>query len=119
MMRMTNPRVAIAAHYSEPLYDFPTHPRAALAMTEPRELKSTGLKVTALAISKLFVPARLSADYSYRQLSGVQSLAEAGVKIDLLAAHGVGVIAALCGAIDGGARLWSASGLSPLSVLGS
>ncbi len=39
--------------------------------------------------------------------SGVlRALVEAGVKIDVLAAHGAGAIPALCGAIDGGARLW-------------
>ena len=43
--------------------------------------------------------------------SGVlRALTEAGVKIDLLAAHGGGTVAALCGAIDGGARLWDPAG---------
>ena len=40
----------------------------------------------------------------------LKALAEAGVKIDLLAGHGAGVMTALCGAIDGGARLWDAGG---------
>ena len=40
----------------------------------------------------------------------LRALNEAGVKVDLLAAHGVGVITALCGAIDGGARLWEVPG---------
>jgi hypothetical protein len=43
--------------------------------------------------------------------SGVlRALTEAGVRIDLLAAHGAGTIPALCAAIDGGARLWDPSG---------
>lgn len=40
----------------------------------------------------------------------LRALSEAGIKIDLLAAHGAGVIGALSGAIDGGARLWDPSG---------
>jgi len=40
----------------------------------------------------------------------LRALAEAGVKIDLLAGHGAGVMAALCGAIDGGAGLWGPAG---------
>jgi patatin-like phospholipase len=40
----------------------------------------------------------------------LRALTEAGVKIDLLAGHGAGVMTALCGAIDGGARLWDAAG---------
>ena len=44
------------------------------------------------------------------QAGVLRALAEAGVKVDLLAAHGTGVIAALWGAIDGGARLWDPAG---------
>jgi hypothetical protein len=44
------------------------------------------------------------------QAGVLKALTEAGVKIDLLAGHGAGVMTALCGAIDGGARLWDASG---------
>jgi hypothetical protein len=40
----------------------------------------------------------------------LRALAEAGVKVDLLAGHGAGVMAALCGAIDGGAGLWGPAG---------
>jgi hypothetical protein len=40
----------------------------------------------------------------------LRALAEAGVKIDVLAGHGAGTMAALCGAIDGGGRLWEAGG---------
>lgn len=44
------------------------------------------------------------------QAGVLKALTEAGVKIDLLAGHGAGAMTALCGAIDGGARLWDASG---------
>ncbi len=44
------------------------------------------------------------------QAGVLKAFSEAGVKVDLLAAHGVGVSTALCGAIDGGARLWEPSG---------
>jgi len=44
------------------------------------------------------------------QAGVLKALTEAGVKIDLLAGHGAGAMTALCGAIDGGARLWEASG---------
>src|SRR5258705_11919258 len=51
----------------------PTHPRVALAMTEPRELKSTGLKVTAprLKVLDLFQHSderHLTAEDVYRRL---------------------------------------------------
>src|SRR5258706_10250282 len=51
----------------------PTHPRVALAMTEPRELKSTGLKVTAprLKVLDLFQHSKerhLTAEDVYRRL---------------------------------------------------
>ena len=36
---------------------------------------------------------------------------EAGVKIDLTAGRGAGVIGALFAAVDGGARLWDGDGL--------
>jgi hypothetical protein len=44
------------------------------------------------------------------QAGVLKAFSEAGVKVDLLAAHGVGVASALCGAIDGGARLWEPAG---------
>jgi hypothetical protein len=49
------------------------------------------------------------------QAGVLRALTEAGVKIDLIAAHGVGVFNALCGAIDGGSKLWDPAGpwLSP------
>ena len=41
----------------------------------------------------------------------LRALHEAGVKIDLVAARGAGVIGAIFAAVDGGARLWEANGL--------
>jgi hypothetical protein len=44
------------------------------------------------------------------QAGVLKALTEAGVKVDLLAAHGIGVSTALCAAIDGGAKLWDPAG---------
>ncbi len=44
------------------------------------------------------------------QAGVLRALTEAGVKVDLLAAHGAGVINALAAAIDGDARLWDSAG---------
>jgi hypothetical protein len=44
------------------------------------------------------------------QAGALRALTEAGIKVDVMAAHGAGVVTALCGAIDGGARLWSPDG---------
>lgn len=44
------------------------------------------------------------------QAGVLRAMSEAGIKIDVLAAHGPGVMTALAGAIDGGARLWDAGG---------
>ncbi len=41
----------------------------------------------------------------------LRALQEAGVKIDLVAARGAGVISAIFTAVDGGARLWEPNGL--------
>jgi hypothetical protein len=41
----------------------------------------------------------------------LRALQEAGVKIDLVAGTGMGVVSALFAAIDGGARLWQPNGL--------
>lgn len=41
----------------------------------------------------------------------LRALQEAGVKIDVLAGHGVGAGSAALAALDGGARLWDASGI--------
>jgi hypothetical protein len=40
----------------------------------------------------------------------LKALAEAGVKVDIVAGRGVGAATALLGALDGGTRLWQASG---------
>lgn len=40
------------------------------------------------------------------QAGVLRALTEAGVKVDVVAGHGAGVVTALCAAIDGGARLW-------------
>jgi hypothetical protein len=44
------------------------------------------------------------------QAGVLRAMTEAGLKIDVLAGHGPGVMTALAGAIDGGARLWDPSG---------
>jgi hypothetical protein len=44
------------------------------------------------------------------QAGVLRALTEAGVKVDLLAAHGAGVAIALGAAIDGGTRLWEPGG---------
>jgi hypothetical protein len=44
------------------------------------------------------------------QAGALQALVEAGVKIDVLAAHGTGAMTALSAAIDGGSRLWDPAG---------
>jgi hypothetical protein len=41
----------------------------------------------------------------------LRALHEAGIKIDIVAGRGIGVISAVLMAIDGGARLWDAKGL--------
>jgi hypothetical protein len=41
----------------------------------------------------------------------LRALQEAGVKVDLVAGHGVGAAGAAVAAIDGGARLWDAGGV--------
>jgi hypothetical protein len=41
----------------------------------------------------------------------LRAFQEAGVKIDLVAGRGIGVVAALFAAIDGGARLWEPNGV--------
>jgi hypothetical protein len=44
------------------------------------------------------------------QAGVLRALVEAGIKIDVFAAHGIGILTALCAAIDGTARLWDAAG---------
>jgi hypothetical protein len=41
------------------------------------------------------------------QAGVLRALSEAGVKVDVFAAHGAGVVNALCAAVDGGAAVWS------------
>ncbi len=45
------------------------------------------------------------------QAGVLRALTEAGIKIDVIAAHGVGTATALFGAVDGGAQLWSPEGV--------
>ena len=40
----------------------------------------------------------------------LRAIAESGIKIDVIAAHGAGVITALATAVDGGARVWDQAG---------
>jgi hypothetical protein len=40
----------------------------------------------------------------------LKALTEAGVRVDLVAGHGIGVVGALFASVDGGAKLWSADG---------
>jgi hypothetical protein len=44
------------------------------------------------------------------QAGVLKALTEAGIKIDILAAHGAGVFTALAAAIDGGPKVWDAAG---------
>ena len=44
------------------------------------------------------------------QAGVLRAFAEAGIKIDLAAGHGVGVVSALASAVDGGAKLWNPAG---------
>ncbi len=44
------------------------------------------------------------------QAGVLKALTEAGVRIDIVAGHGIGVVTALFAALDGGARLWAADG---------
>jgi hypothetical protein len=45
------------------------------------------------------------------QAGVLRALHEAGIRIDIMAGRGIGAVAALFGAIDGGARLWEESGV--------
>ena len=40
----------------------------------------------------------------------LRALAEAGVRIDVVAGHGIGAVGAVFAAIDGASRLWDANG---------
>jgi hypothetical protein len=52
------------------------------------------------------------------QAGALRALQEAGVKVDVVAGHGVGAATAALAAIDGGARLWEEGGVwrSPVSA---
>jgi hypothetical protein len=50
------------------------------------------------------------ADGAY-QAGALRALQEAGVKIDVVAGHGIGAVTAAMAAIDGGSRLWEPDGL--------
>ncbi len=44
------------------------------------------------------------------QAGALRAIVEAGIKVDVVAAHGAGVITALATAVDGGARVWESDG---------
>jgi hypothetical protein len=44
------------------------------------------------------------------QAGALRAIIEAGVKIDVIAAHGAGVLTALATAVDGGSRVWDSAG---------
>lgn len=44
------------------------------------------------------------------QAGVLKALTEAGVRVDIVAGHGIGIVTALFAAVDGGARLWSDDG---------
>ena len=87
--------------------------QAALFQGNPAALLSpglrivTGLKTTALAVSKLFAAVRLSADYSYRQLVGVQSLAEPGALVGLFTGIAIAMLASALWARHRTAFFWT------------
>lgn len=71
-------------------------------MPHPHELYSPERRTAVLF-------AGTGADGAYH--AGVlRALCEAGVKVDLLAGRGVGVVAAVFGAVDAGSRLWDSQG---------
>jgi hypothetical protein len=44
------------------------------------------------------------------QAGALRAILEAGIKIDVIAAHGAGALTALAASVDGGARIWDAAG---------
>jgi hypothetical protein len=77
------------------------------AVTEPA---AADRRLYSPALRTAVVLAGTAADGAYH--AGVlRALQEAGVKIDLLAGHGIGAVGAIFGAIDGGSRLWEKGGL--------
>ncbi len=71
-------------------------------MTEPRESYSPERR-TALLFTGT------GADGAYHA-GALRALQEAGVKIDVVGGRGIGAIAAVLAAVDGGAQLWDAGG---------
>jgi hypothetical protein len=72
------------------------------AVTEPRDSYSPERR-TALLFTGT------GADGAYHA-GAMRALQEAGVKVDLVCGRGVGAIAAVLGAVDGGSQLWEANG---------
>ncbi len=58
----------------------------------------------------------LGVDGAYHA-GALRALNEAGVRVDVLAGHGIGAVGALFGAIDGGSQLWEPTGLWRASVV--
>lgn len=44
------------------------------------------------------------------QAGALRAIAESGIRVDVIAAHGAGVLTALASAVDGGARVWDPAG---------
>jgi len=44
------------------------------------------------------------------QAGALRAILEAGIKIDVIAAHGAGTLTAMAASVDGGARVWDAAG---------
>ena len=74
-----------------------------MAEATPRAVHYSPDRRTALVLSGHGV------DGAYHA-GALRALSEAGVRLDLLAGHGIGAVGALFGAIDGGARLWEPAG---------
>jgi hypothetical protein len=77
---------------------------------EPSTQKSERFRAYSPLRRTALVLGGAGADGAY-QGGVLRALHEAGVKIDLLAGHGVGAATAALAAIDGAARLWEADGL--------
>ena len=71
-------------------------------MTEPRDSYSPERR-TALLFTGT------GADGAYHA-GAMRALQEAGVKIDVVGGRGIGAMAAVLGAVDGGAQLWDTGG---------
>ncbi len=71
-------------------------------MTEPRDSYSPERR-TALLFTGT------GADGAYHA-GALRALQEAGVKLDIVGGRGIGALAAVLAAVDGGAQLWEAGG---------